>query len=211
MRNKEELKAEQKEYFTRKAVEWNQEPDKYREGIDHVVSTIGMKGNERVLDVGTGIGIVIPSYEKVLTTGSVLAFDYTPKMIEVAKERYPKEQHPKVDFEVLDLYGLEFDSEFDVVVCYSCFPHFIDQEKAVMILSRSLKEGGKFVVTSLSSNSRMKMKMEQKHDHIEHYHISAPDLISLMAGHGLHLTYAQIDSGYDIIIGVKKGNCSECR
>jgi ubiquinone/menaquinone biosynthesis C-methylase UbiE len=44
------------------------------------------------------------------------------------------------------------DSSCDVVICFSCFPHFQDKDKAVMVLSRILKPRGVFAVSHFDSS-----------------------------------------------------------
>lgn len=46
------------------------------------------------MDVGTGTGVMIPFYEEKLTSGSILAVDYSEKMIEVAKKKSPSRNTP---------------------------------------------------------------------------------------------------------------------
>lgn len=166
-------------------------------------SDFEIKGNEEILDVATGTGVMIPSYEKYLTTGHVFGIDYTPNMIKLAKQRYENTDHPNVSFEVMDLYDMDIESRYDMIVCYSCFPHLIDHEKAVQIMSRALKSGGKFIVCNLkchqmSSDSHMNMK-----DMPEHRFIKAYDLIHLMDNCGIELYSATNNDKMYVVIGKK--------
>ena len=84
--------------------------------------------------------------EKKVVNGCIVAVDYSEKMIEVARSKFPEKEHPKVAFQVADVYDLKYDSKFDLVVCYSCFPHFVDKPLAVKILVNALKKGGRLAV-----------------------------------------------------------------
>jgi len=164
-----------------------------------------MKGDERILDVGTGTGIMIPFYEEKLSTGSVLAIDFAEKMIQRCREKYPSSDHPKVSFEVANVYDLSYNKEFDIVMCYSCFPHFTEHQKAIDIFSKALRKGG--IIAIAHSSSR---------DHINHIHSHSshhiqrdvlPSLIELkmmFVKAGFSVSFERSDGEYHIIMGEKK-------
>lgn len=72
-----------------------------------MVKEIGLSGDEKILDVATGIGVMVPSYLRYLKNGSVRAIDYSENMIEVAKRRFPSDKFPNVSFEMMNLYDLD--------------------------------------------------------------------------------------------------------
>lgn len=202
---KDEHDRVQKEYFNRICFEWNKTFDGKRKEIDAMMSEFCLKGDERILDVATGIGVLMPSYEKLLTTGTVRGIDYTTNMIKLAKERFPHESHPNISFEVMDIYDMNSVSEYDAVVCYSCFPHFNDHEKAVSIFANVLKPYGKFIVCSLKSDHDSVMaNVEIDPDMPEHRFIKIHDLISLMAKYGIELWYVNNKDDFSLVIGMKK-------
>ena len=100
MVTEKEHEQAQKEFFNKVCYEWNKTFDSKREEQDRLVAEIGLKGNERILDVATGIGVMVPSYLKYLKGGSIKAIDYSENMIAVAKERFVPDKYPNVTFEV---------------------------------------------------------------------------------------------------------------
>jgi len=196
---------DQKEFFNKLAGEWDSVSVHESEKVRYIVSLLKMKGNERILDVGTGTGIMIPFYEEKLTTGSVLAIDFAEKMIQRCREKFPSSEHPKVSFEVADVYDLSYKRKFDIVMCYSCFPHFTEHQKAIKIFTKALRKKGKFVIAHSSSR-----------DHINHVHSHSgphiqkdvlPDLKELSAMYrkaGLTVIFERSDEEYHIIIGEKR-------
>ncbi len=98
---------------------------------------------------------MIPFYERYLVNGSVVAVDYSEKMIEEARLKYPENKHPLISYLVKDIYELNFDADFDLVVCYSCFPHFVDQLLALKIFSKSLRKGGRLMVAHSDSAKKI--------------------------------------------------------
>jgi ubiquinone/menaquinone biosynthesis C-methylase UbiE len=141
----------QRAFFNEKAGIWDKITVHNPKKVQYITELIGIRSNDKILDVGTGTGIMIPFYEKYLVDGRVVAVDYSEKMIEVARSKYPEKEHPMVSYVVSDVYELKYDADFDVVVCYSCFPHFVDQPLALKILSKALKKGGRLVVAHSDS------------------------------------------------------------
>jgi len=193
-----------KEFFDRLAAAWDNISVHDLNKVDYITSLLEMKGTERILDVGTGTGIMMPFYEKRLTNGSVLAIDISENMIARCNEKYPACDHPSLEFKVADIYDLDLEKEFNIVMCYSCFPHFKDHQKAVNIFTRSLKPGGKFVIAHSSSR-----------DHINHVHRhggsdirddvlpTLEELTKIMNASGLSVVFERSDSEYHIIIAIK--------
>lgn len=204
MVTEQEHEAAQKEFFNKVCYEWDKTFDSKRAEQDALVAEIGLKGDERILDVATGLGVMVPSYLKLLKTGSVFAIDYSENMIKLAKERFPAEKCPNVSFEVMNLFDLGSESEYDLVVCYSCLPHFFDHDRAISVLSKSLKDGGRLVVCNLKyhhaaghgdSEDRKKMMEHMP----EHRFLTIPQLVTICHNHDLHLNYACDDDSHTVI------------
>ena len=74
-----------KAYFNKAAETWDQ---KYcalelETFLEEIVPTFGLKLGQRVLDLGTGTGALIPSLIRAVGSfGSVTAIDYAEKMIQ---------------------------------------------------------------------------------------------------------------------------------
>ena len=158
----------QKEFFNQRAFEWDKITKHDADKIEYILSQLDLSGSEKILDVGTGTGILIPFYLRHLTSGSITAIDFSEKMIEVASSKFPPETYPQVEFVLSDVYDLNYSSQFDIVMCYSCFPHFNDKTTAISIFRKTLKHQGKLVVAH--SNSR---------DEINNTHIKSGDEISI--------------------------------
>lgn len=70
-------------------------------------------GNEKVLEVGTGYGRIIK--ELAPFAASFMGIDISKASVELGRD-YIKEC-PNCSIQVMDVYNLEFDEEFDVVLC----------------------------------------------------------------------------------------------
>ncbi len=202
--NSKAVNPKQKDFFNEKAPVWDQITIHNLDKVQYITDLLGIRENDKILDVGTGTGIMIPFYEKKLTNGRVIAVDYSDKMIEVARSKYPVEKHPLVSFVVGDVYELKYNAEFDLVMCYSCFPHFVDQNRAIEILTRALKQGGRFAVAHSNSAEKingvhMNGGVEIKNDFLP----SMDQLKRMMTANGLKVTFERDDDEYFICIGIK--------
>jgi demethylmenaquinone methyltransferase/2-methoxy-6-polyprenyl-1,4-benzoquinol methylase len=202
--NQKNLNPKQKDFFNEKADVWDKITIHDQQKVQYITELLNIHGSDRILDVGTGTGVMIPFYEKNITSGSVVAVDYSEKMIDVARSKYPEKAHPKISYKVSDVYQLKFIDEFNLVVCYSCFPHFVDQPLAIRILTNALKKGGTLAVAH--SNSAEKINgvhmtggVEIKNDFLP----SMTRLKQMMTENGLEVTFERDDEDYFICIAKK--------
>lgn len=200
------IHPKQREFFNEKAGVWDEITVHNLKKVQYITNLLKIQGNDKILDVGTGTGVMIPFYEKHLADGSVVAIDYSEKMIDVARLKYPQKDHPKITFQVSDVYALKYNEEFDLVVCYSCFPHFVNQTLAIEILAKALKKGGRLVVAH--SDSARKINgihinggVEIKSDFLP----SMEQLERMMREIGLDVVFKRDDHNYFICIAKKHG------
>ncbi len=198
------INPKQKDFFNEKAGVWDKITIHNPKKVQYITELLGIQSDDTILDVGAGTGIMIPFYEKYLVDGSVVAIDYSEKMLGIARLKYPEKDHPKISYRVSDVYELKYDAEFDLVVCFSCFPHFIDQHLAVKILSNSLRKGGRLVVAHSDSADKingvhMNGGVEIKNDFLP----SMEQLKLMMKENGLTVTFERDDENYFICIAQK--------
>jgi ubiquinone/menaquinone biosynthesis C-methylase UbiE len=194
----------QRAFFNEKAGIWDKITVHNPKKVQYITELIGIRSNDKILDVGTGTGIMIPFYEKYLVDGRVVAVDYSEKMIEVARSKYPEKEHPMVSYVVSDVYELKYDADFDVVVCYSCFPHFVDQPLALKILSKALKKGGRLVVAHSDSAKTINGVHMNGGVEIGNDFLPSMELLKqMMKESGLAVTFERDDEDYFICIAIK--------
>jgi len=202
--NTKAVNPKQKDFFDEKAAVWDKITVHDLEKVQYIAELLGIQGGDRILDVGTGTGVMIPFYEKYLVDGSVVAVDYSGKMIEVARSKYPEKEHPMVSYLVSDVYELKYDGEIDLVVCYSCFPHFVDQPLAVKILSKALRKGGRLVVAHSDSAKKINGVHINGGVEIENDFLPSMErLKQMMKTNGLTVTFERDDESYFICIARK--------
>ncbi|MCW4046984.1 MAG: class I SAM-dependent methyltransferase [Candidatus Bathyarchaeota archaeon] len=147
-----------KEYFNASAATWDQryQNRELTDFIGQLVSTFNLKPGQKVLDVGTGTGILIPYLLKAVgPTGHVMAVDYAEKMVEICKAKYASV--PNVSLGIQRAENLDFPPEsFDAVTCFGLFPHLENKEAALKQLNRVLKPGGKLIIAHALSSEEIK-------------------------------------------------------
>ena len=143
-------------FFDTRAHNWETTcyPPPVRERLCDLIGQFAVESGERVLDVGTGPGVLIPYLrEKVGPFGQVCSFDLSLEMIRRAREK------PRTARDIIfqgDVHHIPFmDGVFDRVVCFAAFPHFDSPGQALQEMSRVLKSGGVLVVAHLMSRKEL--------------------------------------------------------
>jgi ubiquinone/menaquinone biosynthesis C-methylase UbiE len=156
----DEIYQTRKEFFNDHSKEWldmwykdhdTGRYDKHRKDFERLFSLLPLRPGDSVLDVGCGTGVLAPFIlEHITETGILYELDFADKMIEANRNLHKAEN---IRFILADAENAPIDDEScDMVICFSCFPHFHDKEKAVTALSCILKTGGVFAVSHFDSS-----------------------------------------------------------
>ena len=131
------------------------------EGRKHSVEIIN-QGNGRVLEVGVGTGLSLPSYGRHL---EIVGIDLSPEMLEKARERVSGEWLRNVTgLHEMDAGDLDFpDASFDTVVAMYVMTVVPDPEKVMRELSRVCRPGGEvMLVNHFSAEEGMRGWVERR-------------------------------------------------
>jgi trans-aconitate 2-methyltransferase len=107
-----------------------------------VVERLELRGDEVVLDAGTGTGLVTEMVLERLPRGRVIAVDASPAMTERARERLPADRATVI---CVDLLELELPEPVDAIVSTATFHWILDHDLLFARLRAVLREGGQFV------------------------------------------------------------------
>lgn len=131
------------EFFDNLAEVWDVDMIKNQSKIDDILDKAEVTEGEYVLDVACGTGVLIPDYIK-RNVSKCVAIDISDKMIEKAKGKFSG--YKNVELLCGDAEDFDFKDEFDCIVIYNAFPHFVDRDKLFKNLSKCLKPGGRITV-----------------------------------------------------------------
>ena len=140
-------------YFNQKAAIWDEtvaekDPVKLR----RMAGRLNIKPGSRVLDIGTGTGVFLPFVlNEIGQDGHITALDIAEEMLMRARA---KGFYGDIDYLQANVSDIPLhDGLFDIVVCYSSFPHFQDKPRALAEINRVIKSGGKLAICHTSSRA----------------------------------------------------------
>lgn len=139
------------EFFNSHAESWDRiSPAPTAERLKEVIALAGFTPFSSVLDVGCGTGVLVPQLLDALhERGRLYAIDPAQEMLRVLEHKYSDERL-ETRCEKLEDSSIP-DSSLDTIICFSCFPHVSDKEKALKNSRRMLQNGGRFVIAHVSS------------------------------------------------------------
>ncbi len=147
--------------------------------VSQMIRQIKLTGNEKVLDLGCGRGLLVCEVAKQLLYGEVHGIDLwskkdqsgnkPEKTLENAKKEGVLE---KVTIHTGDIRSLRFANQsFDVVVSSLCLHNIKDKnerEKALQEMLRILKVGGKFAIADIQYGKQYQEFLTTKGARIEY-------------------------------------------
>ena len=121
-----------------------------RQEVDHLVDSLGLSTGAQVLDVGCGPGR--HSHEFARRGVRVHGIDISQRFVDLARDGAPD----GATFERLDARDLQFDGEFDAVVClcqgaFGLMTANGDDERILAAMARALRPGGVLALSAFSS------------------------------------------------------------
>ena len=187
------MNLRQKEFFDRAAEKWDETVHHNPDKLKVIFGYIGLEEGQRVLDVGTGTGVLIPyMHQAIGAKGAIAAVDFSGKMLDIARKKYP---FGNIEYLQADVEKLRLDNEYDGIICYSVFPHFTDQEKVVQHLASGLKKSGQLVVCHSESREAINKRHQRESEEVRECRLPTMDqLRRMMEKAGLSVE-KQIDSG----------------
>jgi ubiquinone/menaquinone biosynthesis C-methylase UbiE len=114
--------------------------------VEQLLESIPNNFSGKILDVPTGTGVLTCDKYSKLNNSEIICIDYSRNMLEIAKNRFEKNNLKNVKCGQGDIETLPFKNKtFDIVLSMNSFHAFMDKEKAFMETKRVLKDNGIFI------------------------------------------------------------------
>ncbi|MBU1022633.1 methyltransferase domain-containing protein [bacterium] len=121
------------------------------DALSHFIPNIaGIKGAPKLLDYGSGSGLYVPLWKKLLPDTELHCCDISSVALEKLSEKFPDLTNRCY---LVDGYRAETgDEQFDAVISVEVMEHVEDVESYLRDVHRLLKPGGKFIWTTPCAN-----------------------------------------------------------
>ena len=146
-----------KAFFNDIAEHWDNADDDLAR-IDSLLDELDIKKGDAVLDVGCGKGIITPLLQK-RTGNNVLAIDLSDEMIKGAIAAH--KDNPHLTFKCGDFVESDFDNQFDYIVIFNAYPHFMNIESLKKAVYKALKKDGHFAIVHSISKEQLNTHHKQ--------------------------------------------------
>lgn len=187
-------------FFDGKAPVWDKaSPISSDDIVNTILDNAGVVKGVSVLDIGCGTGVLVPYYLE-RDAASVIAVDFSEKMIETAKAKFAD---PRLKFVCADAETTDFGGPFDCCIIYHTFPHFIDPGAVIANLAKQVKKGGKITVAHGFSREMIDMHHHEVASEVSVELLPDDEIAALLAPY-FDVTVTISDDKMQDMVGVRK-------
>lgn len=169
-----------------------------------IVSLACIRQPAMVLDAGCGTGILVLAILGAIGEhGGLVAIDPAKRMLDSLNEKY-RDRRIDTRCETLEDCALP-SASLDAIICFSCFPHVSDKEKALANVKRMLKEEGNLLIAHVSSRDEINSFHAGCSGPVRHDVLpNEGEMRRLMQNAGLHVTHFRDEPGrYELVARLK--------
>ena len=191
-------------FFDERAAGWDAAvPADIVQRAREILEGLGIVPGSRVLDVGCGTGVLVPMLRDLMQgTGFIAATDVSINMLREGRKKYGGALAGWVQSDAARLPLRE--GTFDWTLCYSVFPHFLDQRGAVSVLARALRPGGRLAVFHSKSREDINAFHRTVGGEVGGHELpDEPEMIEILEGAGLKVERLENRSDRYLTLAVK--------
>jgi trans-aconitate methyltransferase len=109
-----------------------------------LIAKLALRGDERLLDIGSGDGKVTAELAAALPRGSIVGIDNAPDMVRHATAQFG--HVPNLSFIQMDASSIAFAEPFDVIFSNAALHWIYDHRPVLRGIARALRPGGRLLV-----------------------------------------------------------------
>ncbi len=122
----------------------------FSQSAAHMAEHLGLRGDERVLDVACGTGHATLALARRLPLGQVTAMDFAPAMLAQARAKTAAAGLDNVDFVEGDMQAMPWQGRFDAAVCAFGIFFVEDIDAQLGRIARTVKPGGRVMISNFT-------------------------------------------------------------
>ena len=166
------------EFFENAAERWeekNYNPETQARVMD-LLQSLNLPVGKKILDVGCGQGVLIPYLREIMgADAKILALDPSATMLKGVTEKDTLVETIHARAEEIPLP----DSQLDLLICFSAFPHIHDQAAAAAEFYRILSSGGTAYILHLRDSKKINMHHD-RHEAVKGDHLPDAEAMKQM-------------------------------
>jgi ubiquinone/menaquinone biosynthesis C-methylase UbiE len=134
---------------------------------DHlkILEWLNLSGGEKILEIAAGSGFLTEKIAFLLTTGRLIAYDISGRMIDISKKKIKKLKLERVvEYYVSEDKTLPKvkNQSLDKAVCLGGFHHIEDPISLFRTIHKKLKPGGQFIVGDFADDSPVQRYFDER-------------------------------------------------
>jgi ubiquinone/menaquinone biosynthesis C-methylase UbiE len=148
----------------------------FPESARNMAALLTLNGDEHVLDVASGTGVVALQLARTLPHGQVTAIDFSRNMLAQARHKAKLRNIQNLSFMEMDMQELEFpDNHFDAATCAFGIFFVEDMERQLRHIADKTSPGGRIVISSFYEDAFLPLA-DLFLNRIESYGVQRPPL-----------------------------------
>lgn len=158
------------------------------------MATVPSASESRAIDVACGPGTFARAFASRVV--HVVGVDFTPEMLQQARQMTLREELANLAFTCADAYALPFgDETFDVALCSYALHHLLHPERVLREMARVVRRGGRIAIADLilaeEADDDAHNRIERARDPSHAATLRETDIRRLLTNTGVHVFAAE--------------------
>jgi trans-aconitate methyltransferase len=128
------------------AIDYAKSSSVQQQWAHELIRKLNLKGNERVLDIGSGDGKVTAEIAVHVPNGFVIGIDSSEEMIRLAQSMFSADVFTNLRFQQGDASSLSFKNKFDIVFSNATLHWILDHRPVLRGICACLKRSGRVLL-----------------------------------------------------------------